>query len=220
MTVAVRTPLHGSAGPVDTPTKTYDVQAEAIRALRTHVMAQHVQEGRRALAVCAPSEGSGCTFVSVNLAVSLAQIGVKTLLIDGDLRDPGVDALLEPASSRPGLKQYLSSPGVEPGEAIVSDRLPDLSVMYAGGPAADALELLSGDRFQSLMNYCLRDYEVTIVDTPPANTCADARRISTVVGYSLIVARRNHSFIEDLQILTRQLRSDHARVIGTVLNEA
>ena len=53
--------------------------SEAIRQLRTHVMARHVQQGHRALAICAASEGVGCTFVAANLAVALSQIGVNTL---------------------------------------------------------------------------------------------------------------------------------------------
>ncbi len=65
--------------------------AEAIRALRTHLMAQHLQEGRRALAVCAASRGVGCSFVAANLALALSQIGVKTLLVDADLRAPKLD---------------------------------------------------------------------------------------------------------------------------------
>src|SRR5579863_59456 len=64
--------------------------AESIRALRTHVMARHVNEGHRALAVCSASQGSGCSFVASNLAVALSQIGVNTLLIDADLRSPSL----------------------------------------------------------------------------------------------------------------------------------
>lgn len=64
------------------------------------------------------------------------------------------------------------------------------------------------------MHFCLREYDATIIDTPPANTCSDARRVSTVVGYSLIVTRRNKSLVNDVKILTEQLRGDHAEVIG------
>ena len=86
-----------------------DAAAEAIRALRTHIMAQHIQEGRRALAVCAASAGVGCTFIASNLAVALSQIGVKTLLIDADLRRPGRRPLYRLAHQGPGLG---SVPGV------------------------------------------------------------------------------------------------------------
>lgn len=195
-------------------------EAEAIRALRTHVMAQHVHLGRRALAVCAASSGVGCTFVAANLAISLSQVGVSTLLIDADLRAPGVDQLFPPARTLPGLTQFLSDPERSVGECLDQDVLPNLSIMYSGGSAANAQELLASDRFAALMNACLRDYDVTIVDTAPANRYADARRVSTVVGYSLLVARRNVTFVKDLRVLAAQLEADHARVIGSVLNEA
>ena len=57
-------------------------------------------------------------------------------------------------------------------------------------------------------------------DTPPANICSDARRVSTVTGYSVIVARRDLSYVEDIKILAGQLLADRAQVVGTVLNEA
>lgn len=195
-------------------------EAEAIRALRTHVMAQHIDLGRRALAVCAPSAGVGCTFVAANLAIALSQVGVSTLLIDADLRAPGMAKLLPPSRSLPGLTQFLSDPEKTVGECLDQDVFPNLSVLHAGESAPNAQELLASDRFAALMNACLRDYDATIVDTAPANRFADCRRVSTVVGYSLLVARRNQTFVKDLQVLAAQLESDHARVIGSVLNEA
>ncbi len=77
--------------------------SESLRALRTHVMARHVSEGHRALAVCAASKGSGCTFVAANLAAALSQIGVNTLLLDADLRSPGVSATLGLEWTKPDL---------------------------------------------------------------------------------------------------------------------
>ena len=196
-----------------------DAAAEAIRALRTHIMAQHIQEGRRALAVCGASAGVGCTFIASNLAVALSQIGVKTLLIDADLRRPGVGRYIGSPTSGPGLAQFLASDEIGFGDAIEADVLPSLSVLHSGGPAAAPQELLAGQRFKMLMEFCLRDFDATIVDTPPANTCADARRISTVVGYSLIVTRRNKTFVDDIKTLADQLQADHAKLVGTVLNE-
>ena len=90
--------------------------------------------------------------------------------------------------------------------------------MFAGEAASNPRELLAGEAFQMLMDFCLRDFDVTIVDTPAANISSDVRRISTVVGYSLIVAGRNRTFVNDVRVLASQLRADHARVIGTVLD--
>lgn len=193
--------------------------AEAIRALRTHVMAQHVEEGRRALAVCAATEGVGCTYIATNLAVAMAQIGVKTLLIDGNLRQPGVEQLMRPNAASSGLAQCLASDDDNLAAFVEAEVVPNLSVMYAGASSGSPQELLAGERFEAMMNVCLRDYEFTIADTPPANSCSDGRRISRVFGYSMVVARRNHTRVDDLKTIVAQLQGDHAKVIGTVLNE-
>ncbi|MBV9996644.1 MAG: CpsD/CapB family tyrosine-protein kinase [Caulobacteraceae bacterium] len=195
-------------------------QAEAIRALRTHILTSHLQLGRRALVVCAPNPQAGCTFVAANLAVALSQIGARTLLIDGDLRDPSLQRFFPgQRPGAPGLYECLNG-GAAVSKTIVTDAATGLSVMYAGEAASDAPELLSSERFRALMDFCLREYDVTIVDTPPASRCADARLISSVVGYSLIVARRDHSFVAEAKTLADELRQDHALVIGAVLNEA
>jgi protein-tyrosine kinase len=192
---------------------------ESLRALRTHVMARHVSEGHRALAICAASRGSGCTFVATNLAIALSEIGVNTLLLDADLRSPGVKAALKIDSAKSDLRVALSS-ATNFNDCIERNVVPNLSVLFSAGPARNAQELLAGARFKSLMDFCLREFDATIVDTPPANIYSDARRVSTVVGYSLIVARRNKSHINDIKALAEQLQGDRATVIGTVLSES
>ena len=196
------------------------VRAEAVRALRTHIMAQHVDDGRRGLAVCAASLGVGATFVAVNLAVALAQIGVKVLLIDGDLRRSQIDDFIHTSNAVSGLQQCLQGDDLDILSTIQPDVIENLSVMFAGGVPSNAQELLASDRFADLIDRCLRDYDLTIIDTPPANLCADSRRISTVAGYSLIVAKRHESFVDDIKALSAQLIEDRAHVVGTVMNEA
>jgi capsular exopolysaccharide synthesis family protein len=193
--------------------------AEALRALRTHIMAQHLEKGRRALAICAPTAGVGCSVVAANLAVGLSQIGVKTLLIDANLRHPTIDKLFTPSSPVEGLQQCLAYGAGNFGDFMESEVLPDLSIMFAGGPTENPQELLATARFEDLMNFCLRDFQMTILDTPPANTCSDARRVSTVAGYSLIVSRRNKTLVSDVKTLVSQLESERAHVVGTVLTE-
>jgi Mrp family chromosome partitioning ATPase len=167
--------------------------------------------GRRALAICAPTPLVGCTFVAANLAVAMAEVGIKTLLVDGDLRDPSIDKMINPSAPPEGLAGCLSHPGARIGDYIESDVLPNLSLFYAGPPSAR-------EWFEDIVNFCLRDYELTIFDTPPANAYADARRICGLAGYGLVLARRNWSLVPDIQTLVSQIEADKAQVIGTVLN--
>jgi capsular exopolysaccharide synthesis family protein len=195
-------------------------EAEAFRALRTNVMARHVREGRRALAVCAPDGAVGCTFVAANLAVGLSQIGIKTLLIDANLRNPTISRLFQPSMPVEGLQQCLTSESEEFIEFIQPNVLPNLSILFAGGTPHNPQELLASNAFSKLMNFCLRDYEMTILDTPPANSCSDVLRVSAVASYSLVVVRRDKTFINDVRTLISQLESHRGRVIGTVMTEA
>jgi protein-tyrosine kinase len=192
--------------------------AEAIRALRTRIQSQHLQMGRRALAICGPTPEVGCTFVAVNLAIALAQIGVKTLLIDGDLRNPSVHTYFDPPLTGGGLYECLRSSADSVAEFTDENVMPNLDVLGAGNPDSMGHELLSSDKFPDIINTCVRDYDMTIIDTPPANSCADGLRISTVTGFALIVTRKNHTLVSDVRILADQLKKERAPAIGTVLN--
>lgn len=194
-------------------------EAEAIRTARTHIMARHLEGGRRGVSVSAATPGVGCSFVTANLAVALSQAGVATLLIDGDLRRPQLDSYIRPSAPTAGLKQHLSNQDRPPGDFIHHEVLPNLSVMYSGGIAENAQELLASDAFANLVERCLRDFEFTIIDTPAANGVADALRIGSLIGYTLIVAKAHVSRSADVSALAKQLQEDGAEVVGTVLNE-
>lgn len=196
-----------------------EAEAEAIRTIRTHVVARHVEDGRRGLAVTAATSGVGCSFSAANLAVALSQGGTATLLIDCDLRSPQIEHFVRPSHASAGLKQYLAAPDARIGDYIHHEVLPNLSIMYAGGIAENAQELLASDSFKRLIERCLRDFEFTVIDTPAAKTVADAMRVSSVVGYALIVAKAHETRSSDVAILARQLQQDGAEVVGTVLNE-
>jgi capsular exopolysaccharide synthesis family protein len=193
--------------------------AEYIRALRTQVMAQHMEAGRRALVVCEAAPRLGATFVAANLALSLAQAGVDTLLIDGNLRSPSVQHFIRPDRELRGLRECLASPAAAVGDFVQENVQPHFSVMFAGGSALNAQELLARATFEQVINACMRDYTMTIIDTPPANSCADCRRIAHVGGYGLIVSRKHKGLVEDVKTLASQLRAAHCSVIGTVLND-
>lgn len=199
---------------VDSPN---GIVAEAVRALRTRIMAQHVQAGRRALAVCGATPGIGCSFTAANLAVSLAQIGVRTALVDADLRQPGLGRLLGVEHQGPGLSDFLADPDIYIEELVEEPLLPCLSFIPAGSVPDRPQELLASSRFAALASHLLREHQVTIFDTTPANGCTDALRVATVAGYSLVVARKHSSYVDDLTTLAKLLRADGSKVVGSVL---
>ncbi len=194
------------------------VEAEAIRALRTRLAAQHLREGRRSLAVCAATSQSGCTYVALNLAVAMAQSGVRTALVDANLRDPMIADLCGLPMGMAGLSEYLSGQAGTLPEIADSDLMPNLAVIGAGEPAANPQELLSGARFRGLVDQLLREYDLTIFDTPPANICSDGQRVATMAGFSLIVGRKHQAYVEDMKTLAKQLRADRSVIVGSILN--
>lgn len=195
------------------------IEAEAIRALRTRIIAQHVREGRRALALCTPSAGSGCSYVAANLAAALAQVDIKVALVDCDLRNPSVGPQFGIAADHTGLADYLDDDMIQLDQIICESRVPGLAVIPAGYAAPNSQELLSGHRFRYLVSRLMREYELTLFDTTPANSCTDAQRVGTVAGYSLIVARKHQSYVNDAATLAKLLRADRSVVVGAVLND-
>lgn len=192
--------------------------AESIRALRANLLAKHVQEGRRGLAICATSAGAGCSFVAANLAMAMAEGGVNTLLVDANLRDPGLDSYMAPTEPGPGLAECLADATL-PLTLATRSVHPKLAVLLAGADAREASDLIGTNVFRSLMGACMRDYDLTIVDTPPAHAFADARRIAAVMRHAMIVTCRDRTFVKDVRTLVDELESDKANVVGTYLND-
>jgi capsular exopolysaccharide synthesis family protein len=194
------------------------IAAESIRALRTQLVTIQGRDSLRSLAVCGPTPDVGSTFVAVNLAVALSQIGIKTLLVDADLRDPGVDRMILPPHALPGLQQCLSG-GIDAEDAIQHEVLENFSVLYSGGAAANPQEVLSSPRFRELIELWSREYDMTIVDTPPASQSADSRYIAGVIGAAVLVARKNFTSVSDLKTALGELEQSEAVVVGTILNQ-
>lgn len=194
-------------------------QAESIGALRSHLMAQHIRDGRRSLAVCAAEENVGSTFLSVNLAVAFALAGTRTLLIDANMRDPGLARFIQPSQTLPGLMDYLAREDAGSADIMQEDVIPHLSVIYAGSGNDNPQELLAGRKFKELVNEGMRNHDITIVDTPPAGHYPDYLRIAVVVRYALIVARKNHTRLPAIKAMGEQLLGDRVKLVGSFLNE-
>lgn len=195
------------------------VRAESIRMLRTQIIAQHIKNGRRGLAVVASADGHGCSWVAANLAVALAQVGFKILLVDANMRSPRQDQIFGLDPNAPGLSSFLSLQVARPERVVNANVLPGLGLITAGPPTSRPQELLSGNRFRDGVNTLLREYDLVIFDTPAANTSADALNIGGAAAYALIVGRTNYSYYKDINTLTDQLAAARCAAVGAVLND-
>lgn len=191
--------------------------AEPVRALAHHITSLKAHQGRRGLAICAPSPGAGVSFIASNLAVALAQSGIETLIIDGNLGRPGLDGIFGLDPSSKGLGDLLSDTSLWLGDVIQPSLVPQLSVLTVGGP--DAAGDVDDGRLQDIIDSAERQFDFTLIDTPAANGSASTLRLASAVGYAVIVARRNDSFASDVAVLSDALRRTGVEVVGAVLNE-
>lgn len=192
--------------------------AGAFHNMAAEVVDRHLRTGRRGFALCGAAAGVGVTTTSANLAVALAQSGVSTLLVEANLRDPGLGRMFAPHHTGPGLQDLLRH-NLRAADVIEVIGGAHLSAIFAGDAAPDAADLVASDAFARLIDTCMREFECTIVDTPPANRFADARTVATTVGYAIIVGRRRLSFLDDISLLAEQLRQDNVEIVGTIFNE-
>ena len=197
----------------------FGVQAESFRAIRSQVMMRLFNEsqGRVAIAVVSPEAGDGKSFFSANLAVTLAQLGGRTLLVDADLRGPRQHAVFG-IENRAGLSGILSGRS----EAKVIQQVPgvpSLFVLPVGITPPNPLELVERPAFGLLMRELLSKFDHVVVDTPAAQYGSDAAVIAARCGAALVVARKNKARIEALQDLVSNLGQSPARLAGVVFNE-
>jgi len=143
-------------------------ESEAFRTLRTAL--SFTQDGVRSLVVSSSEPGDGKTTVAANLATAYAQSGKRTLLIDADMRRPGLTPLLDLWGPR-GLSAVLRQQ-TPIAEAIAANLQPsvleNLDVLPSGPRAANPAELLSAERFQELLAWAETSYDQILIDSPPA----------------------------------------------------
>lgn len=192
---------------------------DTLRGLAESILQDQLGRGRRGLALCGAAAGAGVTTTTASLGLTLARAGVKVLLVEANLRSPSLSDFISPSdAARPGLTQFLTGE-VSDFTALIDEPWPNVSAIYAGAERPHVEDLFDTDRFEDLIRIALRTYDMTLVDTPPANRCAETRRIAGVVGYAAVIARRNTTMADDMKTLVTDLRKSRTDVVGAILNE-
>jgi exopolysaccharide/PEP-CTERM locus tyrosine autokinase len=192
---------------------------DAYRVLSTQVL-QRLRENRwNAIAMVSAGFREGKTLTAVNLAISLSrEVGHTVLLVDADLRRPGVHRYFGVASE-PGLSEHLLD-GVPLEDILFNPGIEGLVVLPGGRPLQTSSELLGSQKMQALVQELKRRYpsRVVLFDLPPVLSAADALAFSPHVDATIMVVEEGRTSAEDVLRAAEMLESTN--LIGTVLNNS
>lgn len=195
----------------------FSPQVEGFRALRSQLMFRWLNEGFKAISVVAANPGEGCSYLAANLAVVFSQLGKKTLLIDGNMRNPRLHKIFN-LQQRFGLSDILAD-RMAGNEALTSIAdLPDLTVLGAGTVPPNPQELIGRANFPQLIKYASSMFDVIIVDTPAQSISSDAQMFASFTRGAILTARLNHTSVSEMSSLKNQIQGSGATVIGAVVN--
>jgi len=198
----------------------FSLQAESFRAIRSQMMMRVFVDGesaRPALAVVSPDSGDGKTYFAANLAVALAQLGGRTLLVDADMRGPRQHEVFN-LSNNAGLSGILS--GRAESQVVQQvPGVPSLFVLPVGITPPNPVELVERPAFGLLIRELTSKFDHVIVDTPAMMYGSDATVIAARCGSAIVIARKNESRLGALQDLVAMLSGTPAKLAGVIMNE-
>jgi capsular exopolysaccharide synthesis family protein len=193
--------------------------AEAYRQLRTSVLLSTAGRAPKTLLVTSSLPGEGKTTTAVNTAISLAQTGVKVVIIDADMRRPRLRSIFD-LPERDGLSSILSSEMTkeEMLATIARDEVSGLYVLTSGPVPPNPAELLGSDQMRKLIDLLGQHFTHIVIDSPPINSFTDGVLIASIVDGVLLVVHGGKSS-RGVVRRSRQLLLDiGAKIVGVVLN--
>jgi capsular exopolysaccharide synthesis family protein len=189
--------------------------SEAFRGLRTSVLLSSGGRPASSILVTSAQSGEGKTTISVNLAISLAQLGRRVLLIDADMRRPTLQKYFPQSGSQ--LGSYLAGEGAWQ-DMTFQTAVGGLYVLLCGPLPVNPGELLSSDRMRALLREAATEYSFVILDSPPLLNAADARILASAVDATILVVKGGDTPRQVVQYAESQARAAGANLMGVVLN--
>jgi polysaccharide biosynthesis transport protein len=194
-----------------------DQVLEAFRDLRLNLEYAYGSAGPLLVTISSPGQSEGKSLISTNLALAFAEMGKKTILVDGDTRRGDAHRLLG-VQRKPGLTDVLQRT-VEARDAIQVTEYAQLDYLASGSRMANSPELLGTIGAQRLFAWLRGRYQVILVDSPPLAAGSDAFVLSSITGNLAMVLRHGAS---DRGLVQARLESIHRlpiRVLGAIMND-
>lgn len=190
---------------------------EAYNAIRTNLLFTQQGEKCPVFVVTSPNANNGKTINAANLAISFAQMGKKTLLIDSDMRNPTIHKLFS-FSVKNGLSEILA--GLTDSINVNKTEIENLSVLTAGKIPPNPAELLAAPRMDKLLNFVKDHYDCVFIDTPPVNIVTDATIFASKTTGYVMIAKTDTTNVPELRTAISILKSVGGNVLGFIINDA
>ena len=193
--------------------------SEAFRALRTALLLSQADRPPQVILVTSALPREGKTTAAANLAVTLAQLGDKTVLVDADLRKPGVGRLLNLGTGKyAGLSSYLAGVSTLDLVTVPHPAIPNLAAIPTGPLPPNPADLLSSHRLAEAMAELRTKYKFVVLDSPPIMAATDAVILSVQADGVLLVVRSGETPKEAFTRTRDLLTSVKCHLLGVVLN--
>lgn len=212
--VTGRLPWRRKAAPLQVAA--YPISADAYRQLSVRLRIQNVLSEHGSILVTSPEKGSGKTTVVANLGLTLARAGYSTILVDGDLRSPGLHSIFK-VSNKTGLAEVLKGQPLD--SALQPTNFSNLRVLPAGiSNHQDLSEIATPERISGVLADLLKDCEYLIVDAPSVLAVADAAVLAALSDAVVVVVSQRLTTREAFHLTLQYLEDIQANLIGVVVN--
>lgn len=191
--------------------------AQSIKRLRSELLVQMGDERKLVLAVVSPEKGEGKSYIAASLAIAFAQLNIKTLLVDADLREP-VQHRWFGLPNQTGLSTALAKRSSGSLEAM-TELVPGFWVLGSGPLPPNPLEMLTAPWFRRFVEPLAEQVSVVIVDTPSGAHWADAQMLAGQAGAAIVVARKDVTHLRNFKRFHRDLGFAGVDVLGVVFNQ-
>lgn len=192
--------------------------AESLRTVRTQLLLRGIPSRKKTVAVVSVNPDSGSSLFSSNLAVLFSQTGNKTLLVDANIKNPGVYQIFNLGETR-GLSDVLVNRFALSETLISINTLPNLTLLLAGTAQSLSSELLSTQVFCNIHEDLAKQFDIIFYDTPAFIKSTDALMLAKHSDYVLLVVHKNRSRLTDVSTVSKQIAAHGIEIIGSVLVE-
>ena len=195
---------------------------EAFRALYTKVLYLPIDDDCKKIALTSAYSGEGKTYISINLAISLAKNSEnkKVLLVDADMRKPRIARILSKyynnKAEEGGLTEYLAHINDTPN--IIETDIPNLSILFSGKESSNPVGLINSKRMDKLLELCSQQFDYIILDTPPVTVVSDAILFASKINGYIMATRADYSNINTLTEAVDMIKNVGGEVFGVVLS--